>query len=151
MVEQAIADAGAAPETTIVVGDTSFDMAMAASGRRERPIGAGWGYHDADELIEAGAVAVAEQPLDVLDPDSGACRMDDDDEGAQPASAPTRWSALGGLAIFFLGIAIIYTNLVRPGGWPQVGAIVAIMGVIDAMFAPRLLKRLGRAGSPAIQ
>jgi membrane protein implicated in regulation of membrane protease activity len=48
---------------------------------------------------------------------------------------------LGGLAIFFFGIAIIYTNLVRPGGWPQLGAIVAILGVIDALFAPRLLKR----------
>ena len=48
---------------------------------------------------------------------------------------------LGGLAIFFLGIAIMYTGLVRPGGWPQVGAIVAILGVLDAMFAPRLLKR----------
>ena len=47
----------------------------------------------------------------------------------------------GGLAIFFLGIAIIYTNLLRPGGWPQIGAIVAIMGAIDAMFAPQLLKR----------
>jgi membrane protein implicated in regulation of membrane protease activity len=47
----------------------------------------------------------------------------------------------GGLAIFFLGIAIFYTNLVRPGGWPQLGAIVAIMGVIDAVFAPRLLKK----------
>ena len=47
----------------------------------------------------------------------------------------------GGLAIFFLGIAIVYTNLLRPGGWPQVGAIVAIMGVIDAFFAPRLLKK----------
>jgi hypothetical protein len=47
----------------------------------------------------------------------------------------------GGLAIFFLGVAIIYTNLLRPGGWPQVGAIVAIMGVIDAFFAPRLLKK----------
>jgi hypothetical protein len=47
----------------------------------------------------------------------------------------------GGLAIFFLGIAIIYTDIIRPGGWPQVGAIVAIMGVIDAMFAPRLLKK----------
>ena len=31
MVEQAIAEAGAAPETSFVVGDTSFDMAMAAS------------------------------------------------------------------------------------------------------------------------
>ena len=48
---------------------------------------------------------------------------------------------LGGLAIFFLGLAIIYTNLLRPGGWPQVGGIVAIMGAIDAVFAPRLLKR----------
>lgn len=47
----------------------------------------------------------------------------------------------GGLLIFFLGLAIIYTNLLRPGGWPQVGAVVAIMGVIDAMFAPLLLKR----------
>jgi membrane protein implicated in regulation of membrane protease activity len=48
---------------------------------------------------------------------------------------------LGGVAIFFLGLAIIYTNLLRQGGWPQVGAVVAILGVIDAFFAPRLLKR----------
>ena len=48
---------------------------------------------------------------------------------------------LGGLAIFFLGIAIAYSNLVRDAGWPQLGAIIAIMGVIDALFAPRLLKR----------
>ena len=48
---------------------------------------------------------------------------------------------LGGLAIFFLGIVIMYTGIVRPGGWPQLGAIVAILGVLDAMFAPRLLKR----------
>jgi hypothetical protein len=47
----------------------------------------------------------------------------------------------GGLAIFFVGIAIIYTDLLREGGWPQVGAIIAIMGVIDALFAPRLLKK----------
>ena len=46
-----------------------------------------------------------------------------------------------GLAVFFLGIAVMYTNLLRPGGWPQVGAIIAIMGVIDALFAPRLLKK----------
>jgi membrane protein implicated in regulation of membrane protease activity len=47
----------------------------------------------------------------------------------------------GGLAIFFLGIAIFYTDLVRPGGWPQLGAIVAILGVIDALIEPRILKR----------
>jgi membrane protein implicated in regulation of membrane protease activity len=49
---------------------------------------------------------------------------------------------LGGLAIFFLGIAIIYTNLIRPGGWPQLGAIIAILGVVDSVLAPRLLKRV---------
>lgn len=48
---------------------------------------------------------------------------------------------MGGVAIFLLGVAIIYTNLVRPGGWPQLGAVVAILGVIDAFFAPRLLKK----------
>jgi phosphoglycolate phosphatase len=66
MVSQAIADADAAPETSIVVGDTSFDMAMAVNAGA-RGIGAGWGYHDAEELIAAGAVAVADQPLGVLD------------------------------------------------------------------------------------
>ncbi len=66
MVEQAIADAGAASRTSIVVGDTSFDMAMAVNAGA-RGIGAGWGYHDAEELFDAGAVAVAAQPLDILD------------------------------------------------------------------------------------
>lgn len=47
---------------------------------------------------------------------------------------------IGGLAVFFLGIAIGFTSLVREGGWPRVGAIIAILGVIDALFAPRLLK-----------
>lgn len=47
----------------------------------------------------------------------------------------------GGLAIFLFGIAIMYTNVLRPGGWPQIGAIVAILGVVDAMLAPRLLKK----------
>ncbi len=48
---------------------------------------------------------------------------------------------VGGLAIFFLGLAIAYSNLIRDGGWPQVGAIVAILGAIDTVFAPRLLKK----------
>lgn len=65
MVEQAIAEAGASPETSIVVGDTSFDMAMAVNAGA-CGIGAGWGYHDSEELLEAGAVGVADQPIDVL-------------------------------------------------------------------------------------
>jgi membrane protein implicated in regulation of membrane protease activity len=47
----------------------------------------------------------------------------------------------GGLIIFFFGIAIIYTNLLRSSGWPQVGAIVAILGALVALGAPRLLRR----------
>jgi hypothetical protein len=47
----------------------------------------------------------------------------------------------GGIAIFFLGIATIYTNLVRVGGWPQAGAIIAIVGAVDALLAPHFLKR----------
>lgn len=49
---------------------------------------------------------------------------------------------LAGLATFFLGIAIMYTDLVREGGWPAVGAIIVIMGAIDAVFAPKLLRKL---------
>jgi membrane protein implicated in regulation of membrane protease activity len=46
-----------------------------------------------------------------------------------------------GLAIFFLGIAVMYTSLLRPGGWPQVGAIIVILGALDAVLAPRVLKK----------
>ena len=49
---------------------------------------------------------------------------------------------LAGLAVFFLGIVIIYTDLVRAGGWPRLGAVIAIMGAIDTLFAPRLLKKV---------
>lgn len=48
---------------------------------------------------------------------------------------------LAGLAIFFLGMAIAFSNLIREGGWPRLGAIIAILGAIDAVFAPRLLKK----------
>ena len=64
MVDQAIAESEAAPECTFVIGDTSYDMAMAVNGG-VTGIGAGWGYHDASELVEAGAVAVADSPADV--------------------------------------------------------------------------------------
>ena len=65
MVLQAMADAGAAPETTVVIGDTSFDMMMAANARA-RGIGVDWGYHHREELLQAGAFAVAERPDEVL-------------------------------------------------------------------------------------
>ena len=48
---------------------------------------------------------------------------------------------LAGLATFLLGIAIAYSDLVRDGGWPALGAVIAIMGAIDSVFAPRILKK----------
>ncbi|MEO8547660.1 MAG: hypothetical protein ABI422_04760 [Sphingomicrobium sp.] len=48
---------------------------------------------------------------------------------------------LAGLATFFFGIAIAYTDLVREGGWPTAGIILAIMGLVDAVFAPRILRK----------
>jgi phosphoglycolate phosphatase len=65
MVLQAMADAGASRENTIVVGDTAYDMGMAVAAGATA-IGAGWGYHERDELIAAGASFVADAPADVL-------------------------------------------------------------------------------------
>ena len=48
---------------------------------------------------------------------------------------------LVGLVTFLIGVAIAFTDLVRPGGWALLGGILAIIGVVDAVFAPRLLKR----------
>lgn len=66
MVQTAIADAGATSRSTIVVGDTTFDMVMPVAAGAAG-IGAAWGYHEPDELIRSGAIAIAEQPLDVLE------------------------------------------------------------------------------------
>lgn len=65
MVVAAIAEAGAAPATTVVIGDTSYDIGMALAAGAVA-IGAGWGYHDADELSAAGAHGIASEPTAVL-------------------------------------------------------------------------------------
>jgi phosphoglycolate phosphatase len=65
MIERAMAEAGADPETTMMIGDTSYDMAMARSAGAFA-IGVGWGYHRADELVRAGARRIAEVPRDIL-------------------------------------------------------------------------------------
>ncbi len=66
MIEQAMADAGAAPETTLMIGDTSFDMAMARAAG-VTAVGVAWGYHQPQELIAAGAHHIAAHPLDISD------------------------------------------------------------------------------------
>jgi phosphoglycolate phosphatase len=61
MAYQAMEEAGASPDTTIMIGDTSFDMMMgAAAGMRS--LGVAWGYHPATELRAAGAYDVAAHP-----------------------------------------------------------------------------------------
>jgi phosphoglycolate phosphatase len=61
MLEQAMADAGAVPQTTAMIGDTSFDMAMAKAAGCAA-IGVSWGYHNERELLESGADVVADHP-----------------------------------------------------------------------------------------
>jgi phosphoglycolate phosphatase len=58
MLAAAMAEAGAQPADTVMIGDTAFDVAMArAAGCRA--IGVAWGYHAPEELLAAGAEAVA--------------------------------------------------------------------------------------------
>lgn len=54
MLHAAIAEAGATPEATAMIGDTSFDILMAVNAGAHA-VGVAWGYHTADELHEAGA------------------------------------------------------------------------------------------------
>lgn len=58
MLEEAMADGLARPANTVMIGDTVYDIEMAlAAGARA--IGVAWGYHAPEELMDAGAEAVA--------------------------------------------------------------------------------------------
>ncbi|MBL8689222.1 MAG: HAD-IA family hydrolase [Rhodospirillaceae bacterium] len=59
MLRNAMAFAGAAPEDTVMIGDTTFDMRMAANAG-VRGLGVVWGYHPRQELMASGAHAVAD-------------------------------------------------------------------------------------------
>ncbi|RVT43884.1 HAD-IA family hydrolase [Sphingobium algorifonticola] len=58
MLMAAMAEADAAPETTVMIGDTTYDIDMAIDAG-VRAIGVNWGYHSPAELLAAGATAVA--------------------------------------------------------------------------------------------
>lgn len=66
MIAAAMAEAGAEPGNVMMIGDTSYDMAMGRAAGVQA-VGAGWGYHDAQELLDAGAHFIAERPADILD------------------------------------------------------------------------------------
>jgi len=58
MLRAALDEAGVAAGQAAIIGDTVFDMAMGMAAG-VRAVGVDWGYHEADELLEAGAVGVA--------------------------------------------------------------------------------------------
>ena len=60
----AMAEAGASPEQTIFVGDTGWDMGCARAAGCSA-VGAGWGYHSREELLQTGAHEVALEPAEV--------------------------------------------------------------------------------------
>lgn len=58
MLEAALAETFADPAQAVMIGDTAYDIQMA----REigvRAVGVAWGYHEAGELLDAGAAYVA--------------------------------------------------------------------------------------------
>lgn len=66
MLHAAMADAGAEPARTVMIGDTSFDMEMGVNAG-VCPIGVDWGYHDMAELRTAGAQAVVTRMEELLE------------------------------------------------------------------------------------
>lgn len=70
MLRQAMAEAGAEPSSTLMIGDTSYDIEMARAAGVQG-LGVSWGYHAPAELMAAGAVRVADDypALERLVPD----------------------------------------------------------------------------------
>ncbi len=58
MLLQCLADAGVPAGQACIIGDTVFDVSMGVNAG-VTAIGVDWGYHEADELVEAGAIGVA--------------------------------------------------------------------------------------------
>ena len=65
MLHQAMTETGVEATDTLMLGDTSFDMAMAVNAG-VHPVGVVWGYHCADALRVAGARTVLEDYCDLL-------------------------------------------------------------------------------------
>ena len=51
---------------------------------------------------------------------------------------------IAGLLLFLLGIAIAFSDLLKPGGWPLLGGILAILGAVEAVLIGRILKKAWR-------
>ena len=65
MLAAAMVEAGTAPEATVMIGDTCYDIG-AAKAAGVGAIGVAWGYHSADELREEGAEQIAAAPAELV-------------------------------------------------------------------------------------
>ena len=65
MLEAAMAEAGAVPGDTLLIGDTSYDILMARAVGAHA-LGVAWGYHPAEELTRAGAHHVVHDAGDLV-------------------------------------------------------------------------------------
>ena len=65
MLHRAMADVGAEPEETLLVGDTVFDMQMAANAA-VGAIGVSWGYHAPEDLAASGALRIVDSFTDLM-------------------------------------------------------------------------------------
>jgi phosphoglycolate phosphatase len=66
MIHAALAERGADPDFSMMIGDTSYDMAMAKAAG-VAAVGVSWGYHEPQELVAAGADYVARHPLEIAE------------------------------------------------------------------------------------
>ena len=58
MLRAALAESGIPAKCAAMVGDTTYDMAMAVAAH-VRPIGVAWGYHEPAALLTSGAATIA--------------------------------------------------------------------------------------------
>lgn len=65
MIHRAMAETACEAPETVMIGDTSFDMEMARAAGATA-IGVSWGYHPAEELLQAGAHAVLAHPGELI-------------------------------------------------------------------------------------
>lgn len=64
LLAHALADARINPARAIMIGDRKFDV-LGAAANGLRTLGVAWGYGSRAELMDAGAVALADAPRDV--------------------------------------------------------------------------------------
>ena len=65
MIETAMAEVGVKPTHAFMIGDTTFDMAMAQAAG-VTAIGVTWGYHAEQDIVAAGADKVVHSFAELL-------------------------------------------------------------------------------------